>query len=357
MFTWVFINSFGINRYSKLLVFALVALNPDFIGINSQATNDTFVILFGTMSVYLLWKYLKTKSFISALLLALCTALAVISKGSGLVVFVAVIICLSARLIVTFRQRRKTFYYSIAFLLISSFTTVSILYFSPYYEYFQKYGTFIVINRQKAQPPYLFKNTFPERPGITSVVSGYFTFHFIDLLKTPYVTNFGEYSLHRTSLLSQLYGRAFSVHFARWPEGWVNLDIGVINLTRTIFILGLLPFAILVTGIIESLTKIVGKFVGDNAKEKNVDWIFSVVFILFIAMIVIYTYRYRDFSLMKTIFLYPAMLSFVYFLMVGLESFKKLLRNHISLLKIGVGCWIVFLFLEVMDVLILINQL
>jgi hypothetical protein len=40
------------NEWLKFLAFALVALNPQLIGINSQATNDTFLILFSTLALY-----------------------------------------------------------------------------------------------------------------------------------------------------------------------------------------------------------------------------------------------------------------------------------------------------------------
>jgi hypothetical protein len=46
----------------KFFAFALLALNPALVAINGQATNDTFVILFSTLTFYGIFRFLKGES-------------------------------------------------------------------------------------------------------------------------------------------------------------------------------------------------------------------------------------------------------------------------------------------------------
>jgi|GEM_PF-4889979 hypothetical protein len=49
------------NGLLKVIAFGLVALNPGLIGINSQATNDTFAILFSTLALFCTYSFLQKK--------------------------------------------------------------------------------------------------------------------------------------------------------------------------------------------------------------------------------------------------------------------------------------------------------
>ena len=75
----------------KCIIFSLIALNPRLIAINAQATNDSMMIMLGTMViffVYLNFRFRQAWAFIAGTLF-LC--LAMVTKASGLAVFVSMI--------------------------------------------------------------------------------------------------------------------------------------------------------------------------------------------------------------------------------------------------------------------------
>src|SRR3989442_15182227 len=65
----------------------------------------------------------------------------------------------------------------------------------------------------------------------------------------PYTTLFRS---HRTSLWSQLYGRAHFSHFAQHPPSWRNTSPLVVTVGRLIFVLALLPTAFLLAGVMRA---------------------------------------------------------------------------------------------------------
>ena len=80
-----------------LLTFGLLVLNPRLVGIGSQATNDTFVILFGTLSLFWGVRFFDAMSWRALFGMSGFAALAVLSKGNGLVVLLAHVCCGSRR--------------------------------------------------------------------------------------------------------------------------------------------------------------------------------------------------------------------------------------------------------------------
>jgi len=58
---WLFLKKQHLTDQVRLLCFSLVALNPKFIGINSQVTNDSFVILFSTAALYYAYYFFGSK--------------------------------------------------------------------------------------------------------------------------------------------------------------------------------------------------------------------------------------------------------------------------------------------------------
>ncbi len=349
VFIWKFIKQIASSKGIALLTFAVIALNSDLIAINSQGTNDSFVILFGVGATYFLWKYIKTQQFTSAIYMSLLVALAVISKGSGLVILAAVVCCLLFYVWVARKQRIYTFY---ALLLTIGISLFSIFFFTPYVYYLQTYGRVDVVNMTKSPPPQFFKETIAKRPGIVSIASGYLTFQYFDLLKTPYISNDSHYSVTRTSLWSQLYGRSFSAHFPQWPPTWADKSEGIILLTRLIFIFGLLPTIIFILGFVQSLYEMI-----TGSKTQSFTWIFFINLGAFVSMLLIYTYDYRDYSFMKTLFLYPALLGIIYFLIRGFESINDLFKKYKHVLRVGTGALLIFLGLEMVDILLLIGHL
>jgi hypothetical protein len=150
------------------------------------------------------------------------------------------------------------------------------------------------------------------RPGATSIVDTYLTFRIVDMVRHPGLTNdTHDYPLHRTSLWSQLHGRAHSTHFAQHPPSWRNSSPGVLLLTRCILVVALLPTLLLVA----AATRFVGRLLIwvrrpwlETIDAREV--LLGITAWAYVAFIVVYTLTYRDFSTMKAEFLLPALPAF-----------------------------------------------
>src|SRR5262245_35927735 len=84
-------HSTHLSAKVRCIALALVALNPGLVAINAQATNDSFVILFSSLSLmfgYCFFTRPRRKNFCWMLLGAILSG---VSKGNGLVVFLAIL--------------------------------------------------------------------------------------------------------------------------------------------------------------------------------------------------------------------------------------------------------------------------
>ena len=145
------------------------------------------------------------------------------------------------------------------------------------------------------------------------MIGAYASFHLIDLIRHPWTTNEVQgYTPHRTSLWSQLYGRANSAHFDYWPPSWQTANRAVHWLTRMIFVCALLPAGLLIIGAAGRVSMWIRNF-------RNREWPFfadtamllDLAAAIGLAFIIAYTMRYRDFSTMKAQFLYPALAGYI----------------------------------------------
>ena len=158
----------------KLLSFGLVALNPKLIGINSQATNDTFAILFSTMALYCTFLFLQKQKLGTFLLILLFTLLGIASKTNIWVTAIAITLVLFIKAWV---QRKHSIGLElIGLLFIVSTIALSIL--NPLNQYisnYQKYGSPFLLNIVMQPLPHFFEKTTVYRPGILSIQDGFFT--------------------------------------------------------------------------------------------------------------------------------------------------------------------------------------
>ena len=56
---WLGLREQRAGKLSLFLTFAWVALNPRFIGINGQSSNDSFAIMFATIAIFFTWRLLR----------------------------------------------------------------------------------------------------------------------------------------------------------------------------------------------------------------------------------------------------------------------------------------------------------
>lgn len=367
----------------RIYSFSLVALNPDLIGINAQATNDSFVILFATMALYFGYRFFESRQVTDLSWMIISAVLATLSKGNGLVVSIAIL----AVFAVAFLRRghgysmtrRQAVLYGLVFFV--SFVTVVVA-LGPYREHYVRHGTPFWAGAPPPPFPKLLERTsyssdngaFAGVPGVRSIADSLLTFRFFDMLRTPVMTNDpenvvvpDEYPKHRTSLWSQLYGRAHFVHFEPWPASWrlpVRDELRwltslVWNLGRLIFLCALFPTALLALGICKkAVSSIRWMFGGAKNEYQGLgDWLFALSAFGYLAFIVLYSLRFRDYTLMKPIFIFPSLLAFLMIFMRECEKFYGWC-NQIKAIRLCADTTFVLLFVfYTADIVALIAQL
>ncbi len=227
-------------EYLKVLAFGLVALNPNLIGINSQATNDTFAILFSTLALYCTYAFLQKKRPVTFLLILLFTVLGICTKTNVWITAIAIFLALFFKAWIEKQEQVIMLRFTILFGL----ATLALSIFNPLNQYISNvrdYGSPILLNIDRQPLPDFFVQTTAYRPGILSIQDGIFTFKFIDLLNHPRIEDGDIYPPNRTSLWTQLYGQAYSVYFDNWPPSWFTTGDQGFALSRAIYILALLP--------------------------------------------------------------------------------------------------------------------
>lgn len=322
---WVFLRGRPVSDRVKLLLFGMIALNPRLIGINAQATNDSFVILFSTAALFFLYRYICTLSIKNYLLLLTFAILAGLTKGNALVIIVGIAVVFVVKIIATHNfQLNLTKGYAggaIVFLL----TTAPIVgFFGQYYGNYIRKGDPIALNAKMGQELYLFRETSFRRPGVKSIASAYFTFRLLDMIRKPKINNSkNSYPTHRTSVWSQLYGRTHFIYFDDWPKGiWQSDDFMMMQVGRATLILALFPSLAFLVGIIRgcrtwlfALRKRSLEFLSSSN-----EWIFHVFVAGYLVFIVVFTALYRDFCSMKIIYLFPGLLAALALFAEGLEE-------------------------------------
>jgi hypothetical protein len=331
-----FLGTLPISARTQQLAFALVALNPKMIATSIQATNDAFVILFGTLAITAGFRYFKAYKRRDFALMTAGVLLAAISKGSGLPLVLAVLTTFLAAFLKPNVTRQRIVGYAAGFVLaFIAFVPVT----GEYWARYQQTGNPFWSSQPPSPPPRFLEETFvkPKRPGITSVVDGYFTFRLFDLLKEPLTTNdLDVYPPHRTSLWSFAYGSAHSNHYDNYPPTWALSNPGVLWLLRAIWIVALVPTALLVVGTVRAvLQSVVDLFARVSAPDWSSRVLLAVATSGYIAFLILYTYQYRDFGTMKPIFIFPVIATFMAYYAMELERTQA--RGKTLLSRIAVG--------------------
>jgi len=198
------------------------------------------------------------------------------------------------------------------------------------------------------------------RPGVTSIADTYFTFRFVDMLEHPMITNGVDvYPLHRTSFWSQLYGRAHLTHFAQHPPSWRNTSSLVVTVSRLILVLALLPTALLLVGMLRAVAQVTTPtWKRASPRRETLDQeLLAFTAMGFVAFIVVYSLRYRDFSTMKAEFLFPGLLAYVFFFADEVRRAAKQYSRQHRLRQVAGWMFAALLALYVTDVVVLAVQL
>ena len=343
LIAWIFIIKLPFkNDLLKLLAFALTALNPALIGINGQATNDTFVILFSTLALYFAYLFCQKQKIGTFVLVVLFTELAIVSKPQAWVTAIAIFLILILRVFLNKIQLRQGLLFSAAFLFLVPVLTI----LNPLSQYIVNYQTYkmpIPLTPRRVPLPYLAAYTpgcEPQkinplnvycRPGILSVKSGFFTFDYISLLEHPRNEGISEgYPAFQTSFWTFMYAGAHSIHFLNFPDAWRTTGTEGFTIARGIFILALLPTLLILVGLaIEVYLFLKGVLRHELAlTQATSQGLFACTFIGYILFVAIYTFVYRDFSFMKAIFAFPALLTFPYLFLRAAEPIYTFLSKR-----------------------------
>jgi hypothetical protein len=330
IFAYKFIVLLTESRKLRLLSTALVALNPALAGINAQATNDSFVILFGVIATYYAFFFLKTGYWIAASVSSLSAGMAAASKASGTLIL-ALIISVVVLQLIRGKQKPLTPGQMLPWLTITTITVLTVIPFGQYYENYCTYGSPYVTNMAKEDTPGFFDNGLEGRPGITSIDNSFLRFRLVSMLREPYITyDSNDFPWHRTSFWSQLYGRAHFIHFDPWPPTWVTERAVIWEIGRVILVLALIPTILIGAGLLRGVLTVFRRTT-EKSSNDNLDLsslLPYLILLMFVLASVYYALQYHDTATIKAIFLLPALLGFTCAFINGYQWLTRSSRAH-----------------------------
>jgi len=238
------LNASQFSAKWRLWTFALIALNPRFIAINGQLSNDSFAILFATAAIFFTLRLLRAPSLWFGVGTQLVLTCALMTKGTTWVVAIAMLHIFFIRALVDESKQQSRLFVCL-YVLTALNGLISIALAGYDFEHYDAYA-----NMGRGQPLHVWEKTSVGRPGVQSIVDGYLTFRIVDLVRDPQITNGVEIKQqHRTSVWTQLYARANFAQFEQHPPSWLTTDPNVMIIAKCSFVLGLLPLLFLLEGL------------------------------------------------------------------------------------------------------------
>jgi hypothetical protein len=359
--SWILIRRSRLgSEWLKVLVFGLLALNPQMIGINSQATNDTFAILFSSLAIFCTVLFFQQRKPVYFLLMVLFACLGIASKTNTWVSVVGISLSLLIQAIVERRAGVRRFLVALLFpLAVLALTLANPL--TQYISNYRAYGRPMLLNINSLPlPPLVRKTVHNDRGGILSIKDGFFTFRFADLLAHPRLDYAHDgYPVSRTSFWTVLYASSHSAAYPFYPPSWTARAPQGHDLTRAIFILALLPTALLLAGFfLASYTSVKAVVLGDESLARSTGYgLFAILFIGYLAFAILYALLYQTFLVFKGIFIFPGWLAFA---ILMLTAGDRLWTLNSRLLKWSVAACLVTLMVssavEIITIIINISR-
>lgn len=327
LIVWAFLNSLpGVDDSLKIIAFALTAFNPKLIGINAQATNDTLAIFISTLALYFAYRFIKEEKTPALFACIVFASLGLATKETTLPITGSIFVAL---LVKAYRKGQRTDFIATTVFLVGVMALALLDPLTQYVSNYQKHGNIVVMNTALPSLPLpaFIEKSYYLRPGLVSIQDGLFTFKYINLLEYPRLTNAAtDYPAHRTSLWTQIYARAHSVHFDNWPVSWGSTGDEYFTLTRAIYILALFPTALLALGAVMNLAKFLAAILSSKFSSTLAEMDYGLLTVAFwssIAFVSLFAVLYRDFSTMKAIFIYPALLAYPALFIQSAALFKE----------------------------------
>jgi len=311
------LNRLKLHAKWRLWAFALIALNPRLIAINGQLSNDSLAILFATGAIFLTLHLLQSPSLWLGAATQLIISAALMTKGTTWVVAIAMVIIFFVRALIEESMWRSRLFAGL-YVVTALNGLISIEIAGYDFGHYDVYA-----NMGRCQPLYIWEKTNVGRPGVQSIVDGYLTFRIADLLRDPQITNDVPIEQqHRTSVWTQLYGRANFSQFEQHPPSWLTTDPNVMQVARCSIVLGLLPLLFLLVGLTRGgVRSILAWRTWGVPVQIDYARLFCVLVCFgYIAFIIKFTADYRDFAAMKLIYLLPGVLPFTLALAEGMQA-------------------------------------
>lgn len=350
---WKFIKKQDVEASVKIITFAFFAFNPCLTAVNIQGTNDTLSIFFGVAAVYLTDAFFREQKNKTLIYLTIVLIGAPLSKASGLLLFFIVAFFFIVKFLAVDFPEKQILKKHFLIILLSFILIVPFA--GGYYSSYKKYNSLALSTWNNDAPPHFFTPSPVERPGVISMFDSWFTFRYLNMVDRPYINNGKEdYPVHRTSLWSQLYGRTLFLHFDQWPANWATHKSFIITVGKLLLGLGIVPLILLILGFLKNSVVFVKGFVVNKKSylSKSNNWLHLIIMIGFLSASVKYSYDHRDYSAMKSIYIFPGIISFIKIFMDGYNFLtSKLLTQIVSVLLI------VITFLSITDIGYLIFQL
>ncbi len=391
------LNASRFHAKWRFWTFALIALNPRFIAINGQFSNDSFAILLATAAIFLTLRLLQAPSLWLCVGTQLMLTCALMTKGTTWVVAIAMLMIFLVRASLDESKQHSRWFAGLYILtVLNGFASIQLAGYD--FEHYDVYA-----NMGRGQPLHVWEKTSVGRPGVQSIVDGYLTFRIMDLVRDPQITNGKAIEQqHRTSVWTQLYARANFAQFEQHPKSWLTNDPNVLLIAKCSLVLGLLPLVFLLVGLARGslrstrqlwlwvgLKKIEPEALADNGsrasetrsvgsasasgssksdfssgqssgvpQQSNFASLFSLLVCLgYIAFIIKFTADYRDFAAMKLIYMLPGVLPLALSLLEGMQTVTERL-SHVKFVDRMVHCLLLCLvILHVAGIVALVKQL
>ncbi len=330
-----FLLKTNLPKNITLITTALIALNPRFISINIQVTNDSFAILFATLTLYFFYFFLKNKKRKFIILTTIFASLTLLSKFSGIILMLGIILILILQSLLSLKKKHLLKFYATALIIFSTGTISSAIFFGPYYTNYQTAGDPLAINIPKSPPPHFIKRTYLDKKnGMISVVDSFCKFRIINLIQYPFMSKANGVrakTLAKTSLWTQIYARFNFIQYESHPMPWKNKSDNARTIAEVSYIAALLPLTIFFYGFLINIQNIFLKLKKQGLKFilTDSDWILLFFAVLFLVAIMKFSADYRTVSSMKSIYILPGLLSF---LKIFIDGFLNL-NNKLKTLK------------------------
>ncbi len=326
-----YIDQLSFDKNIRILVYAFIALNPRLISIFGEATNDALIIFFGNLAIFSTLKLFKQVTLKYTLFTIASVVLGCMTKLNFGIYFIAIIITLGTLIFI-----KKN--YSLSFkkgylgtIVIMLFLTLFVsLFFNGYYESIKTNGTPFTYNTPMSSLPHLYKRS-EYLPGIQSIYSGYFKFHYFELIKYPRIEiRPGLIVNHQSELFSSLYGRWNFLYYDHWPVEWQNSDKTILMVGSISLAMAIVPTILLFLGLFLMLKSLYSSIKNKNWKElfSNEYWVILLFLAGYIGFSVLFSMLGKLFTFMKAIYIFPGMLAVVIPLCLGYTFILKYLKTQ-----------------------------